>query len=93
MAEENEISDDESCGNETNLSNLSASKRSIRAGYLTFGGVKKGNGNTKKIIKAVKSPNYLTPAAKKAFNYGGGTAKSTGWDHFYGLLISVETSY
>ena len=45
------------------------SKRSIRAGYLTSGGAKRSDGNTKKDVKAAKSSDYLTPAAKKAFNY------------------------
>ena len=69
MADEDEVDRGKSGGNETNLSNLSASKRSTRAGYLTFGGTKKGGGNIKKDVKAARGWDYLTLAAKKAFNY------------------------
>ena len=58
------------------MSNPFTSKRSIRAGYLNSGGVKKGGDNpkkgddkTKKGVKAAKSSNYLTPDAKKVFNH------------------------
>ena len=67
---------DESGHNETNLSNPSTSKRSTKAGYLTFKGIKKGSGNpktgggnTKNGIKAAKTFDYLTLNAKKAFNH------------------------
>ena len=59
----------ENGGNKTNLSNPSASKRSIGAGYLTFGGAKKGGGNTKKSVKAARDSDYITLAAKKTFNH------------------------
>ena len=62
-------------GNKTNLSNSSAFKKSIRAGYLTSksaekggGNSKSGGGNTKKGVKANKSSDYLTSGAKKTFN-------------------------
>ena len=67
MADENEL--DESGGNETNLSNSSASKRSPRAGYLTSGGAKRGGGNTKKGVEAARGSDYLISAIKKAFNH------------------------
>ena len=44
-------------------------KRSTRAGYLTFGDAKKGGGNTKKGVKAIRGSDYLAPATKKAFNH------------------------
>ena len=73
MADKDEVS--KSSSNETNLLNLSASKKSTRAGYLTSKDVKKGGnnpkksgGNTKKGIKAAKRSNYLIPGAKKPFN-------------------------
>ena len=69
VADEDEVGDGESDCNETNLSNLFASKRSIGAGYLTFGGAKSGGGNTKKDVKAARGSDYLNPAAKKAFNH------------------------
>ena len=53
--------------NRTNLTNPLALIRSTKAGYLTSENTKKGNGNTKKGVKANKSSNYLTSAAKKAF--------------------------
>ena len=69
MADEDKVGDGQSNGNETNLSNLSMSKRSTGAGYLTSRGAKRGNGNTKKGVKAARGFDYLTSAAKKAFNY------------------------
>ena len=51
------------------------SKKSTKAGYLTFKGAKKGSrnlnnsgGNNKKGVKATRGSNYLTLGAKKAFN-------------------------
>ena len=67
VADEDEVG--ESSSNKTNLSNPSALRRSTKAGYLTSRGAKKGSGNTKKGVKAVRSSDYLTSAAKKAFNY------------------------
>ena len=67
VADKDEVG--KSGGNRTNLSNSSALTRSIRANYLTFGGVKKGGGNTRKGVKAAKRSDYLTPVAKKTFNY------------------------
>ena len=67
VADENEIG--ESGGDETNLSNLSTSIWSIEAGYLTSRGTKRGGGNTKKDVEGVRGSDYLTPAAKKAFNH------------------------
>ena len=67
--DEYEIDDNKSGGNETNLSNLSPLKKSTRTGYLTFGGAKRGGGNTKKGVEAAKSSYYLILAAKKAFNH------------------------
>ena len=76
MAEKNEVGGGESDGNETNLSNPSASKKSTKAEYLTSGGAKKGGnnpkmggGNTKKGVEAARSSDYLTLDAKKAFNH------------------------
>ena len=69
MANEDEVSDDESGGNETNLSNLSASKKSTGASYLTSKGAQKSGGNTKKGVKAARIFDYLIPTAKKAFNH------------------------
>ena len=51
-----------------NLSNLSTSKKSTRADYLTSKDTQKSVGNTKKGIKASKSSNYLTLNTKKDFN-------------------------
>ena len=68
-ADENKFIDNESGGNEKNLLNPSTSKKSIRAGYLTSGGVKKSDGNTKKGVKAAKGFDYLILAPKKAFNH------------------------
>ena len=67
--DKDEFDDTESDGNETNLSNPSASKKSIGTGYLTSKGAKKGGGNTKKGVKAARGPDYLNPAAKNAFNH------------------------
>ena len=74
MADEDEF--DEIGSNKTNPSNLSASKKSTKAGYLTFKSANKGNNNpeksnanTKKCVNAAKSLDYLTPDAKKAFNH------------------------
>ena len=69
VMDDDEVSDGESGADETNLSNLSALKKSIRTVYLIFGGIKRGGSNTKKDIKATKGPNYLILAAKKAFNH------------------------
>ena len=73
-ADENRVG--KNSNNETNLSNSSASKKSIRTGYLTFKDtkkvgkkLKKGDGNTKKGIQAAKNSNYLTLDAKKTFNH------------------------
>ena len=67
-----EISQNEDSGNEINLSNLSAFKKSS---YLTSKGVKKGGGNsnnsggsTKKGVQAIRGYNYLTLGTKKAFH-------------------------
>ena len=46
-ADEDEVGGGESGGNETNLSKLSTSKKSTKAGYLTFKGTKKGSDNLK----------------------------------------------
>ena len=67
VADKDEVNESDDDG--TNLSNLSASTRSTRAGYLTFGGTKRSGSNTKKTVEAAKGSDYLTPAAKKAFNY------------------------
>ena len=56
-------------GNETNLSNLSTSKKSTKTGYPTFKSTKKGGGNIKKGVKAAKGSDDLTLTAKKAFNH------------------------
>ena len=76
MADEDEIDGVESSGNETNLSNPFTFKKSTKAGYLisrntkkASNNPKKGGGNTKKSVKTAKSFNYLTPNAKKDFNY------------------------
>ena len=76
VADEDEFDGGENFGNETNLSNPSALKRSSGAGNLTSKGAKRGNGNTnycsgntKKSGKAARRSNYLTPDAKKAFNH------------------------
>ena len=64
-----DIGGSESNSNETNLLNLSVSKKSIRAGYLIFKSTKRiGDNNTKKDVKAIRGFNYLTLSAKKAFN-------------------------
>ena len=67
MTDEDEV--DKSGGDETNLSNSSASMKSTGAGYLTSGSTKRGNGNSKKGVKAARGFDYLTPATKKTFNY------------------------
>ena len=75
-ANKDEIDGDKSGRNETNLSNPSVSKKSIKVGYLISGGAKKDDGNTnsgggikKKSVKIAKSFDYLTPDARKVFNY------------------------
>ena len=75
-ADKNEVDEGESGGDETNLLNPSASKRSTRAGYLTSRKAKKGGnntkkagGNTKKGVEAARGSDYLTLDAKKAFNH------------------------
>ena len=68
-ADEHEIDKSKSVGNNTNLLNPSVSKKSTKAGYLTFKGAKKGGGNPKKGVKAVTDSNYPTPSTKKAFNF------------------------
>ena len=67
-ADDDEVGEDKNNRNKTNLSNSSASKKSIGAGYLTSKGAKKVGSNTKKVVKAVRGSNYLTSDAKKAFN-------------------------
>ena len=63
-------------GNKINLSNLFASKKSTKAGYLIFKSAKKrggnpnnGGGNIKKNVEANRSSDYLTLDTKKAFNF------------------------
>ena len=75
-ADKNEVGRSKNSVNEINLSNPSASKRSIGAGYLISEGAKKtsdnpkrGGGNTKKVVIAAKGSDYLTLDAKKAFNH------------------------
>ena len=68
-ADENKIGRGESSDDETNLSNLSASKWSTKTGYVTFESTKRGDANTKKGVKVAKGSNYLTSASKKAFNH------------------------
>ena len=60
---------DKNGDNGTNLLNPSVSTRSIGAGYLTYGGAKRGGNNTKKGVGAAKGSNYLILAAKKVFNH------------------------
>ena len=67
MADEDKV--DKNDGNETNLSNSSAFRRSIWAGYLTFRNAKRGGCNTKKGVKAARDSDYLTLAVKNAFNH------------------------
>ena len=67
VADEDEVG--KSGGNGTNLLNLSMSTKYTGAGYLTSKGTKRGGGNTKKGVKAARGFDYLTPAAKKAFNH------------------------
>ena len=69
MADEDELGNDESGGNKTNLSNLSASKKSTGTGHLTFESAKRGGGNVKKGVEAGRDSDYLNPVAKKAFNH------------------------
>ena len=76
MTDEKEVGESESGGNKMNLSNLSSSKKSIRAGYLTSKGIKKGGnnpkrggGNTKKGVKVTRGSDYLIPDIKKVFNH------------------------
>ena len=57
VADEYEIVEGESGGNETNLSKPSTSKRSTGADYLTSGSAKKGGGNTEKGVKTIKGSN------------------------------------
>ena len=64
VADEDKVGDNKFGGNETTLSNSSALKKSIGAGYLTSEGAKKGGGNTKQGVKAAIGLNYLNPAAK-----------------------------
>ena len=59
----------ESSGNGTNLSNLSVSTKSTRAGYLTFEDAKRGDDITKKGVETAKGFDYLTSATKKTFNH------------------------
>ena len=69
IEDENKVGDSKSGGNKRNLSYPSALKKSSGADYLTSGGAKRGNGNTKRGFKAVRGSDYLTPATKKAFNH------------------------
>ena len=69
LADENEVGDGKSDGNKMNLSIPFALKKFTKADYLTFAGNKRCVGNTKKGVKAAKSPNHLISAAKKTFNY------------------------
>ena len=76
MADKDEVSGSESGSNKTNLSNPFVLKRSIEGCYLTFKGakkggnnLKKGGNNTKKSARAGRGSDYLTPDAKKTFNY------------------------
>ena len=75
MAGNNEVGKGQGGGNETNLSNLFASKKSAGADYLNSKNTKKSpnnskkdGGNIKKNVKAVKGSDYLTADTKKAFN-------------------------
>ena len=76
VVDEDKVGGGKSGGNETNLSNPSALKKSTRAGYVTSKGAKidgenpkRGSGNTKKGVKADRDSNYLIPDIKKTFNY------------------------
>ena len=69
MVDEDGVNGGKSGGDETNLSNPSTSKKSIRAGYLTSGGTKRDGGNTKKGVKAARVFDYLILDIKKAFNH------------------------
>ena len=57
LAYKDEIGDNQNGGNEINLLNPSALKRSTGASYLTFKGAKKSGGNTKKGVEAARGPN------------------------------------
>ena len=72
----NNVCGNKNSNNKTNLLNSFTSKKSLGAGYLASKGVKKDGGNpnsggdnTKKDIKAARGSDYLTPGAKKAFNF------------------------
>ena len=69
VADKDKIGRSGSGSNETNLSNSFTSKRSTGAGFLISKGAKTDGNKTKKCVKATKGPDYLNPAAKKAFNY------------------------
>ena len=69
IANKDEVSEVESGGNEINLSNLFASKKSTEAGYLTSKGPKKDSNNSEKGVKAAKGSDHLSANTRKAFNY------------------------
>ena len=69
VADDDEVGRGESNGIVTNLSNSSASKKTNRASYLTFGSFKRVDNYIRKCVKAVRGLNYLNPATKKAFNH------------------------
>ena len=69
MANKDKVVKGERGGNETNLLNLSVSKKFTGASYLNSKNAKKGGSNIKKGVKAAKTSDYLTPVAKKVFNY------------------------
>ena len=76
--DDNKVGESKDSGNETNLSNSSASKKSTGADYLTFNGNKKGggnfnsgSGNIKKDVKAVTGFNYLILGAKRPLTFYG----------------------
>ena len=68
IVDEDKFGEGKSSSNKTNLSNLSALKNFIGAGYLTSKGAKRGNGNNKKGVKAARGSNYLISGTKNAFN-------------------------
>ena len=68
VGDEDEVGWGESGIDDINLLNPLASKRSIEPDYLTFKGTKKSDDNTKKGVRAARNSDYLTLAAKKAFN-------------------------
>ena len=68
-ADNNETGRGKGSDNKINLSNLSMSKKSIGASYLTFENTKRGGSNIKKSIKAARNSNYLNPDTKKTFNF------------------------